>query len=174
MPIVKDRSRYRDAHLELVIEGQKELPLNHLVAYFVETGKVRQPQECMWVVAIDGTENVRAIFEVARGGYHEVDVSLPMIYTAVLTSGCDRFVLVHNHPTDDVFPTNPDLDLTRKVMAAANIVGLYFDDHIIVSPNGNYYSFTASGLIRQSDRLLAMAQTNRRVDLATVHSNERG
>jgi DNA repair protein RadC len=171
--IIHDRARYRDGHVELVIEGTKELSVTSLVTYFAETGKTRGIQESMWVVPVDGMEQVRAVVEVARGGYHEVTVDLPTIYTAVLAAGCDRFVIVHNHPTDEVSPTVPDLDLTRKVMAGANAIGLFFDDHIIVAPKGIYFSFAQSGLIRQSERLQSMAQTNQRIDVATAKSVER-
>lgn len=171
--VIHDRARYRDGHVELVLNGSREMSITTIVAYMNETGKSRQPQECMWVVPIDGQEQVRAVVEVARGNYHEVDIALPSIYTAVLAAGCDRFIILHNHPTNDPQPTNPDLDLTRKVMTGANAVGLYFDDHIVLTPGGAHYSMAAMGLIRQSERLQRMAQTNQRVDVATAKAVER-
>lgn len=123
-----------------------------------ETGLVDDTQERMFVVSFDSIENIRTIQEVAKGGYHELAVPLPPLLTAVLISGTDRFKIVHNHPSGDTSPTNLDVDLTAKVMAAANTVGLYFEDHLIMGPDAETFSFLDAGLIIPAVRTIQMAR----------------
>lgn len=110
-------------------------------------------QEVFWVVAYDAGRNLRRVVEVARGSYNDVVVAIPSILSAVLLSGTDRFEMVHNHPSGDVEPSEMDITLTKKVMAAANTCGLTFEDHIIIAPPKRYFSMTAAGIITMGDRV---------------------
>jgi DNA repair protein RadC len=110
-------------------------------------GLTNSTQEELWVVTYDSIEQLRIVQEVAKGGYHELMVPLPPLLTAVLLSGTDRFKIVHNHPSGDTSPTNLDVELTGMLMVAANTLGLFFEDHLIVGPNADTYSFLEHGLI---------------------------
>jgi DNA repair protein RadC len=118
------------------------------IADLVKTwGLTDSAQERLWVVSYDAARNLRIVTEVARGGYNDVTVSIPALLTAVLMSGTDRFVIVHNHPAGDVTPTVQDLKLTKLVQGAADTVGLSFEDHIIVGPPNEYYSMNQHHLL---------------------------
>jgi len=123
-----------------------------------EIGMTHSTQERMFVISFDSLENIRTIQEVAKGGYHELAVPLPPLLTSVLLSGTDRFKIIHNHPSGDTSPTNLDVDLTRSVMQAANMVGLYFEDHVIVGPDVPSFSFLAAGLIIPAVQTIHMAR----------------
>lgn len=108
-----------------------------------------EPQECLWVVTWDTVRMVRDVVEVARGEIKQVNVHLPTLLAAVLTSGCERFAIAHNHPSGATFPTESDVILTHNVMDAANACGLYFEEHVIVGPDPRtpHYSFVANGML---------------------------
>ena len=55
--------------------------------------------------------------------------------------------MVHNHPSGDPDPTKTDMVLTSKIMDAANTNGLYFEDHVIITPSGGYTSMVDRGLL---------------------------
>lgn len=138
----KEPTRYATIHLtvEREVPSAASLPeqLNVL-------GLADQTQEALWVIAYDSIQGIRTVVEVARGNYHTMDVSIPAVLTVPLLAACDRFEIAHNHPSGDVSPTVLDVDLTRKVMSAANTCGLYFEDHLILAPGGAYYSFFEAG-----------------------------
>jgi len=115
-------------------------------------GLTDSTQEKLWVVSYDANRNIRIVTEVARGGYNDVTVSIPALLTAVLMSGTDRFVVVHNHPGGDVSPTVQDVKLTKMIQEAAATVGLSFEDHIIVGPPEEYYSMTQHQLLKPTER----------------------
>jgi DNA repair protein RadC len=119
-------------------------------------------QESFWVVAYDAALNVRTVTEIAKGSYTDVEVSIPAVLSAVLMSGTDRFVVVHNHPSGTLSPTSLDMRLTKAIMDAADVVGLYFEDHIIVGPGGSYYSLTEHGRLVPSQKLAKEAMLRAR------------
>jgi DNA repair protein RadC len=110
-------------------------------------GMAKEPQECAWVIAYDANGNLRNVVEVARGGHAELTVEIQPVLTAVLAVGAIAFTFVHNHPTMSPTPSTNDWELTQKMMTAANACGLVFEEHLIITPMGDYYSFRDAGLI---------------------------
>ena len=113
-----------------------------------DMGLHARAQEEVWVVSLDGARNIRAVVQVAKGGYHEVFVSNASILSAVLLTASDRFVLLHNHPSGDLTPTTQDKTMTTSLMAACKAIDLMFDDHLIVGPPNLWLSMRNEGLMR--------------------------
>ena len=57
-----------------------------------------------------------------------------------------RVALVHNHPSNNPSPSLADLDFTRRLRSACDIIGLGLVDHVIVAESG-YYSFAEEGML---------------------------
>jgi DNA repair protein RadC len=55
-------------------------------------------------------------------------------------------ILVHNHPSGNSNPSNADVQMTKKIIAALAPIGVGVHDHIIIS-NREYYSFKSNMLI---------------------------
>jgi DNA repair protein RadC len=156
-------TRFASVHLNI----ERELPdVSDLPQILREFGLHTLVQESLWVVTYDSLMQIRTIIEVARGGYHSMDISLPTILSAVLVAGTDRFLIAHNHSSGDVAPTEIDMDLTRKLMTASNSCGLYFEDHLILSPDGKTFSFAASKLLVPAKSLKTLAKNNRKANIA--------
>lgn len=63
-----------------------------------------------------------------------------------LDLSASAIILVHNHPSGDPSPSKADVDMTRKIVAAAAPLSVIVHDHIIVGGN-RHYSFASSGLL---------------------------
>ena len=59
------------------------------------------------------------------------------------TLGC-----VHNHPSGDPAPSGEDRDLTERLRAAAELVGILARDHVVVATGGRF-SFVEAGQWRR-------------------------
>lgn len=57
-----------------------------------------------------------------------------------------RVALVHNHPGNNPSPSLADLDFTRRLRGACDIIGIGLVDHVIVTESG-YYSFAEEGML---------------------------
>lgn len=143
------------------------------LALLEELGMYTSAQEGFWVVTYDAERNLRKVVEIGRGAYHEILVSIPAILTSVLLSGTDRFVVVHNHPSGNVEPSSVDIDLTHKVMNAANQVGLYFEDHVIIGSGGEHLSMTERGLIKPSyPKMPKVSKGRASTTVRVIHAEE--
>ena len=55
-------------------------------------------------------------------------------------------ILVHNHPSGDLTPSNDDISTTRRLVEVGQLLGIQVLDHIIVGDN-RYLSFREKGLL---------------------------
>lgn len=63
----------------------------------------------------------------------------------ILSNAC-AVILVHNHPSGHVRPSDADIRLTRSLSEVCRILDIQLHDHIIMG-NGNHYSFREDGMI---------------------------
>jgi DNA repair protein RadC len=63
----------------------------------------------------------------------------------ILSNAC-AVILVHNHPSGHVRPSEQDIRLTRSLSEVCRILDIQLHDHIIMG-NGNHYSFREDGMI---------------------------
>lgn len=56
-------------------------------------------------------------------------------------------ILVHNHPSGDPTPSDEDRALTRRLVAAGEMLGIRVLDHVVIG-KGDWYSFADAGQLR--------------------------
>lgn len=123
-----------------------------------EFGLADSVQEELWVIPIDAGASVRSIYAVAKGGYHECDLSLPIILSPVFLAATNRFAIAHNHPSGEMVATPADLQLTQRLMLAAEILELEFLDHLIMGPGGKFMSMKGKKLMQRNKNLRVSAE----------------
>lgn len=85
---------------------------------------------------------------VSVGTLSSCIVSPREILKAGILSNASGIVLLHNHPSGDVTPSEQDILLTKRMAKAGDYVGIELLDHIIVGAgNKEYYSFKNSGAL---------------------------
>lgn len=119
--------------------------LAHLVDMLGEMGLSTAAQEELWVIALDSLNQIRSITRVSIGTYHECFVSVPTVIGPVLLSATDRFIMAHNHPNGRPNPTLDDIELTKRIAGAAELMDIAFDEHLIVTPSGAWAGMKALG-----------------------------
>jgi DNA repair protein RadC len=92
--------------------------------------------EELWLLALDGRSRLRAARCVAKGGLHGMGVRAADPLRVALRASASGFVLVHNHPSGDPAPSVEDVAFTRRVAAAAAVVGMPLLDHVVVARGG--------------------------------------
>ena len=70
------------------------------------------------------------------------------VFRVAVREAAHGIVFVHNHPSGDPAPSPDDADLTERLRAAAELVGVLARDHVIVAAGG-YYSFVEAGCWRR-------------------------
>lgn len=64
-----------------------------------------------------------------------------------LDVGAGAIVLVHNHPSGEIRPSDQDIETTRAIVAACKPLGIVIHDHIIIGRGGEVASFKTLGLL---------------------------
>jgi DNA repair protein RadC len=54
-----------------------------------------------------------------------------------LELSASAIILVHNHPSGDPTPSMADVDMTKKIVSAADKLGIVIHDHIIIGRKGH-------------------------------------
>ena len=80
------------------------------------------------------------------GGLGSVNVDPRIIFKKAITHLASAIIMIHNHPSGTLVPSQADMELTRKVVAAGQLMDVVVLDHLIVSHKG-YYSFADDGKI---------------------------
>jgi DNA repair protein RadC len=57
-------------------------------------------------------------------------------FDAAIRRHADHIIVAHNHPSNNAEPSAEDIEITRRIAQAGNILGIELLDHIIVSKGG--------------------------------------
>ena len=94
---------------------------------------------------------------VSVGELNQSIASIPNILKAGILSNAGSFLLLHNHPSGDVAPSQDDIMTTRKVIEAGKILGIPCMDHIIIGGgNGDYYSMREEKTVDFTSQTISM------------------
>lgn len=103
-------------------------------------------QESLLVLPVSTQLQILGVAVISKGARDFTVAPLADVFAPVLMlAPATGFILVHNHPTQLVRPSNADDELTRAVKTAAKTLGLRFIDHIIVAADAGYYSYVDQG-----------------------------
>ncbi len=102
------------------------------------------PVEEFHVVLLDVRGRLLRTERVALGSVSQCPVSPRDVLRVAIREGAHGVVFVHNHPSGDPSPSPEDADLTERLRAATELVGVVARDHVIVAAGG-YFSFVEAG-----------------------------
>ncbi|MDD4493423.1 MAG: DNA repair protein RadC [Eubacteriales bacterium] len=107
------------------------------------TGRV---YEAFYAICLDSQNRVNYPVLVHKGTLNEAPVYPRLIVEAALRHQANSVILAHNHPGGSMQPSTADVDVTRKIKAALEVISVKVNDHIIVAGE-NYVSFAEKGLL---------------------------
>ena len=87
--------------------------------------------------------------EISKGSINASIVDPKEIIKEATIRSASSIILVHNHPSGDAEPSPEDIETTRLVIQACELVGIKVLDHIIIGRNEeDYVSFAREGLMK--------------------------
>ncbi len=90
-------------------------------------------RERVVVVVCGKSGGLLRVVPLAEGGTDHGFVPVRDVLEHVLAAGGARFAIAHNHPSGSPEPSDEDLAVTARLRQAADLVGLRFLDHVIVT-----------------------------------------
>jgi DNA repair protein RadC len=85
------------------------------------------------VIVCDNNGGLLRTVTLTEGGNDRSLLPVRDVLHTVLSSGGARFAVAHNHPSGSLEPSKADVEITARLRAAAETVGLRFLDHVIVT-----------------------------------------
>jgi len=105
-----------------------------------------QDREHFAVLVLNTKNQVLAVERVAVGTLNSTTVHPREVFKCAVRRSAAALILVHNHPSGDPTPSRQDLDLTRRLAEAGEIMGIAILDHLIIGDN-RYTSLKAEGYL---------------------------
>ena len=99
------------------------------------------------IICLDIKYKVIGIHIIGVGGLASCNVEIRGIFQRALLNNAMSIILFHNHPSGDPTPSNEDIDITRKIVEAGDVMTIKVMDHIIVGDEGRYVSLAERGVI---------------------------
>lgn len=107
--------------------------------------------EKFWVLSLNRKNRLLKLDEVTRGTATSSLVHPRETFRSAIANGAAAVIVAHNHPSGDPSPSGADLQVTRNLRKASDILDIALLDHVILGnpsadPQGlGYYSFNEAG-----------------------------
>jgi DNA repair protein RadC len=101
--------------------------------------------EEFWLLLLNKANEVFARERLSSGGMAGTVVDVKLLFKSALDARASGVIAVHNHPSGNLQPSQADIELTRRLRKAGELLDLPLLDHLIVSERG-YFSFADEGI----------------------------
>lgn len=108
--------------------------------------KVNKGREHFWVIALNNENRIINLELISMGSATSTIVEPMEVLSIPLQKKAEGLVLVHNHPSGNIKPSEEDKDITNRLIQACKIMRTPVLDHVIITEH-SYYSFKDSGLL---------------------------
>jgi len=102
--------------------------------------------EEFWILLLGRSQKVLAKELVSKGGLSATVVDPKIIFGMALQHKATGIIMIHNHPSGNLKPSQQDIHLTKQLADAGRIMAINIQDHLIISDAG-FYSFADEGVI---------------------------
>jgi DNA repair protein RadC len=102
--------------------------------------------EEFWILLLNRSNQLIEPVRISQGGISGTVTDVRLILNAAVEKLASAMILVHNHPSGNLSPSEADIKITKKVKDAAQILDLSVLDHLILSDQG-YMSMADDNLM---------------------------
>ncbi|MCK8480050.1 RadC family protein [Psychroserpens algicola] len=104
------------------------------------------PHEEFWIIYLNNSNKVIQKQQLSKGGITGTLVDVRLVFKNALELGAVGLILVHNHPSGTLKPSEADKNLTQKLKGAAQSLDIKVLDHLIVTEKA-YFSFADENIL---------------------------
>lgn len=100
----------------------------------------------MYMLCFNNKMILTSVFEISHGTVKMSVVSPREVFQKALLANAVAIVLLHNHPSGDCTPSKQDINVTKRLMEAGDIIGVNVLDHLVIGRPG-YFSLKENELV---------------------------
>ena len=99
----------------------------------------RLDRECFVALLLDGKHRVTGFHIVSIGCLQGTPVHPREVFKAAIVSNAAAIIVLHNHPSGDPTPSREDREVTDRLKASGELLGIPLLDHVVIAADG-YWS----------------------------------
>lgn len=104
------------------------------------------PKEYAYVINLTASGKPINYNLVSLGGPTGSTIDVGDVFKSALLSNSKHIIMLHNHPSGSLKPSDEDIEITQRVAKAGELLGVKLLDHIIVG-NNEYLSMNSEHYI---------------------------
>jgi DNA repair protein RadC len=105
-----------------------------------------EPVEQVFLLLLNRTNGLIKKEHVSRGGVTASVVDPKVVFRFALEQGAHSLILIHNHPSGNLQPSDADKRLTQRLQKVGLELEIPLVDHLIYTDQG-YFSFADEGIM---------------------------
>jgi len=102
-------------------------------------------REVMFVILLNTKNQLVGMNMAAMGTLNSCTVHPREIFKPAIITGAAAIILSHNHPSGDPSPSPQDIELTKRIQQAGELLGISLLDHVIAGDE-KFVSLKSNGL----------------------------
>lgn len=126
--------RYQSTGEFIIDDPEKIIPLVAEYSY--------AKQEHLICITLDGAHRVIAKRLITVGTLSNTLIHPREVFADAIVDRAAAIILVHNHPSGICEPSEDDIQVTKKIHEAGNILGIELWDHLIITKQNGWYSMS--------------------------------
>lgn len=103
-------------------------------------------REAMLVLLLNNSNRTLGYSIASIGGLTATTLDVRLVLRDALLTQSTGLIMIHNHPSGTLKPSQSDINITNKVKKAAGLIDIKLLDHLILTED-SYYSFADDGII---------------------------
>jgi DNA repair protein RadC len=112
--------------------------------FYHTIGDIRHEE--FWTLYLSRSNKIIDKQKISMGGISGTVVDVKIILKHAIEKLVSSIIIVHNHPSGNINPSDEDKKITEKLKQAAELINITILDHIIIG-NNKYYSFKNNGIL---------------------------
>ena len=144
-------------HDKRYIEGTDDV-YSIMQRVLLRDNQIDQEKEHLWMIGMNQAGYILYIELIALGSYKSVDVEPMNVFRVAVMKNASRVILVHNHPSGSLTPSDADKDITDRLIQVGRILNIDLIDHLIITPK-SYISFRSTKLMDELEQSLKYVPT---------------
>lgn len=138
---------YMEKIREIPMNGKLDTP-EKVVKFFKKEFQIDAlAEEYVYILGVNQASKGLGVFELTHGTTKRSQISARDIFVKLCLAGATSFLLVHNHPGGSTFPSKGDMETTRLLANAGQLMDIPLIDHLIIAHGGDYLSMREKGLL---------------------------
>ena len=102
--------------------------------------------EEFWAIFLNQKNQIVYKTQISKGGISGTLVDVRVLFRIALEHFATSIIVAHNHPSGSLKPSLADIQITKSIKNAGEILNVTLLDHLIIGDN-SFFSFAEEGLL---------------------------